>query len=203
MMKLKNIKKRLCAMTLMEVLIVVSLVSAVCLAIYSSLANGIKVWERSQKLIIEEDIAIFFEKINRDLQNVYQYSLIDFKGNNRNFSFPTMIKFLPDKRSQFNDQQFIEQMGKVEYYFDGISRNLYKRQASYGQALNQKFGDPRVIISNIDDIIFKYVYVTEAGEFFSDQILEVLPMGVVVEVHFLDDEEKRVLRKIMDIPVNI
>ena len=65
-------------MTLVEMLIVVGLVSFVMVAIYTSFANGLKVWKRSQQLVIEEDVAIFFDKFSQHFYNPFPHSQTKF-----------------------------------------------------------------------------------------------------------------------------
>ena len=86
------------ALTLIETLLVVSFVSLVSIAIYKSLASGIKVWGKAHDLVVEEDIAVFFDKITSDLRNTFYYSDLDFYGENYRMSFPTIVHTLKDKR---------------------------------------------------------------------------------------------------------
>lgn len=75
------------AFTLIEMLIVASLLSVTGLAVYHAIANGVRVWEYSRRYSSQEDAVIFFEKITADLQNAYQYSLISFDGKAQNYFY--------------------------------------------------------------------------------------------------------------------
>ena len=79
------------AMTLMEILIVVSLIAMMSVAIFNALSNGMKIWKRSQQMVIEEDIAVFFDKIAHDIRNAFVFSQFRFEGDELRFAFPTMV----------------------------------------------------------------------------------------------------------------
>ena len=72
-------------LTLIEILLVLSLVSIISIALYKALRNGLQVWERSRYLVVEEDIAIFFDKITQDIKNSYFIQRLDLKGRKRIF----------------------------------------------------------------------------------------------------------------------
>ena len=185
----------------MEMLIVVSLLSLIGLALYKSLANGIKVWERSQRLVKEEDVALFFEKLTQDLRNTYLYSRIKFEGNELGFSFPAYVKTLADARGHSPRGEYIEQMGRVEYAFDPNKDIIYKRQANYGQALDNHYQPEQVLVRSVERVKFNYFYWTKKEELYSQDVLDVPPSGVEVELEFSDKLGRRSMRKFIEIPV--
>lgn len=188
-------------MTLIEILIVTSLLSLVSLAIYNSLANGIKVWERSRQVVVEEDVVIFFDKVAQDLRNTFFHSKINFKGTEFKFSFPTIVYTPADRRSGASEGEYIEQMGRVEYYYDFNEDTLYRHQANYSQALNERFGRPRALVTSVDRIKFRYYYRTDTDEIYTPEILDVLPSGVEIEVEFSDNQGQKIMKKFIDIPI--
>ena len=107
------------AFTLIEMILVVSLISLVGLASFRTIANGLSVWEQSLQIGVEEDLAIFLDKITRDLRNSYKYSLLKFDGTKRTISFPTIVHTREDRRKNYGRLRYVDRMGKVEYYFDG------------------------------------------------------------------------------------
>ena len=48
--------------TLIEVCLVSAMVAIISLAIYTTFANGIKIWQKAHTEILEEDVSIFFER---------------------------------------------------------------------------------------------------------------------------------------------
>ncbi|MBF0479844.1 MAG: prepilin-type N-terminal cleavage/methylation domain-containing protein [Candidatus Omnitrophica bacterium] len=195
-------KKRHCkGMTLVEILITVGLFAAVSLAIYRSLDGGIRVWKKSQELVCEEGIALFFERLTADIRNAREYSLIMPEGGETKFAFSTTVVTAQDQI--LASRENIRQIGKVEYYFDITAHTIYRRQANYGQAVNKKFQDPMSIVNGLDSLHFKYFYLSEGKETQTQQVSSVLPYALEAEVKFTDRYGPRSLKKLILIPVKM
>ena len=186
-------------MTFIELTIVVSLISLLSLAIFNALSNGIKIWNKSNQLVLEEDVSIFFDKLTSDLHNAIIFSKLDFDGGETRFTFPAIIKVLPDPNSGLPADEYVDQIGLVQYYFDVTNRAVYRRQANYGQALKKEFNEPQKLVSSVEKFRFKYVYLTDNEEIISNNVLEILPSGLEVEVTFLDQKQEKTMTKIIDI----
>ncbi|OGX07473.1 MAG: hypothetical protein A2Z88_07210 [Omnitrophica WOR_2 bacterium GWA2_47_8] len=188
------------AFTLVEILLVVSLVTMISLTLYNAFSNGLKLWSRSQHLSVEEDIAIFFEKINEELDNSYAFSKFYFKGRTNSFAFPSRVNVW--QKSQGKDAA-IKEPGMIEYFFDPLSDDLYKRESNYGVAIERKFsGEDRLIFSKIKSVGFKYFLRDSEGRLFSTQITDEMPRGVRIDVTFLDGQgQEKNLSKLIFMPM--
>ncbi len=187
--------------TLIEVLIAVVLMGVIGGVLHHSLSTGIKVWQNTQRMVIEEDISIFFDKISRDLKNSFFYSKIFLEGDTQRFAFPTIVLTPADKKSLQKNGQYIHQVGRAEYGLDVGNHQIYRRQANYSQAVNNTFSAPQVLVHSIDRLLFRYVYLTDNGEVLSEKLFETIPAGLEIEVEFSDNRGSRVMRKLIDIPV--
>ncbi len=185
-------------MTFIEIMIVVSLISIISVALYHGLSNGLRVWEQSKRLIVEEDIALFFEKISQDLRNSLSYSKINFESDFYSFSFPTVVRTLVTTSKQ---DELVEQIGKVQYAFDPSSKNLVRKQADYGQALSGDYDPPQVLVAHIDSIKFGFIYLTDKEQVYSEKILETIPSAVEVEVKFTENKQKRSFKRVIEVPI--
>jgi hypothetical protein len=187
-------------MTLVEILIVVSMVSFISVAIYHSLSSGVNVWKRSHKLTTEEDIIVFFDKMTTDLRNFYPYSKMKFKGSARQISFPAIVYIPADKKLDLPEGSYVDQLGMVEYAFDSTEDKLSKRQANYSQALKEKFGPSVVLINQVEKVEFKYVYMTDDGEQVQESLLETFPSWIEVHVEFRQGNSVHRMAKYIEIP---
>lgn len=185
--------------TLMETLIVVSLIAMTSMAIYSALANGLKVWKRTQQLVVEEDIVIFFDKLSQDLRNTYFYAKFNFDGGKQKITFPAIIQMLPDKQIRGAGQDYVSQLGKVEYYYDGLEDIIYRRQANYSQSLSGRFSKKRALVRNIQAVNFKYFYYAEGREIYSPEAFETYPARIEVEVEFSDKQGNKRMNRSIDL----
>ena len=189
------------AMTLMEILIVASLISVISIAVYNALSNGLKIWNKHKSLVIEEDILIFFDKLTHDARNSFIYSKILYEGTEFSFACPTMVSVKADPQSGLDAEEYVTQIGKVDYYFDLTDRSIYLKKANYGQAVKGEYQDPQRLVTSVDDVRFKYIYLTDEGELTQPNIADIIPAAIEVEVQFTDRFGKRSLTKIIDIPV--
>src|SRR6185295_519148 len=112
---------------------------------------------------VQEDISIFFDKLSEDLRNGFYYSKIKFNGMETQLSFPAFVMTPADEHSSRAPEGLIDQIGAVKYYLDYEEHKLYRSQANYSQALKGKFSDPRVIVSAVDGIRFRYYYPDKKG----------------------------------------
>ncbi len=187
-------------MTLIEIMIVISIMSMLSLAIYNSLSVGIRVWKKSQEVHVEGDIAIFLDKLTDDLHNAYLYSRIPFEGSSNHFAFPAVVSTAPEKE---DEADYSDEMGKVEYTYDVPRHAIVKREANYGQALKGLYGQPRILVTGVDRLSFQYLYRTDDGEKWSDQILDGVISGIDVEVVFTDSMGERKIKKSIDMPLGM
>lgn len=187
--------------TFVEMLIVVSIFALVSVSLYSALANGIRVWDKSKRIVVEEDLAIFFDKISQDLHNVMLYSDIRYSGSMSRFAFPTLITTEADRRSSERDAGYVRQIGKVEYYYDPTKDSVVRRESNFSQALAENYGKQEYLAKSIERIHFQYYYLTDTGPIYSEQILDGFPSGVEVKIEFRDDLGKREMKKFIEVPV--
>lgn len=188
-------------MTFVEILIVSALFAVISLALYNVFSNGIRIWQRAQNVVREEEIVIFFEKITKDLNNAYNYAGIPFEGTRNKFSFPSILPVQVPNIHDSENPQIQEQMGRVFYGYDYNKKSIYRRNANYSQALKDQYSQARTLVSDVDGVRFRYYYKTEHEEIYSEQILETLPNRVEIEVQFTDAGYQRAMRKILSIPI--
>ncbi len=196
----KNFSRQ--AFTLIEMLLVASLLSVTGLAVYHAIANGLRVWEYSRRYSAEEDVAIFFEKISGDLQNVYQYSLIQFEGKAEKIFIPTIVRMPADAKTQ-DKGRMIEQMGACEYFFQKGKKTIYRRQRNYSQALKtkQKF-EPVPLAASVESLHFTYFFLEDGKIKPKKSVSKEIPLSVLVEVDFAEvGGNVRHLQRMINIPV--
>lgn len=181
--------------TLIEMLLVVSILSVLSLAMFHTFANGIKIWERSRHAVVEEDIAIFFDKISSDLRNSYFFSLIPFKGRDTTLRFATRIrsKRFPNETT----------LGEVEYYFKPEKNEIIRKELNYGQSLERRAGSERTLVRSIKGLNFSYFYRDGNTMAVQTQVDTIIPAGVAVEVDVQESGGQRKLRKLILIPFEI
>jgi prepilin-type N-terminal cleavage/methylation domain-containing protein len=183
-------------MTLIEVLIVVSILTMLGVVLYNSLSLGLKVWKKTQQVNTVEDLTIFFDKFTQDIHNILSHEKLILDGAEGRFIFPTIVRV-----SMGNDEEdIVDQIGQVEYSFDLLRHAIIRKQASYGQAQRHEFSSDRVLVSGVSQFHLKYIYITDKGERITDVPIDGIPSFIEVEVVFSDALGKRSINKTVTVP---
>jgi prepilin-type N-terminal cleavage/methylation domain-containing protein len=189
------------AMTFIELLIVVAVMSVVSLAIYNAFSRGIEIWQRSQRVVREEDVVIFFDKVNGDAHAIVPFAAFPFEGSQTRVSFPAMVLAVADPLTT-EAGEHVEQIGKVEYSFSPDEHVLIRRQADYGQACAGAWDPSRVLVKDVSSVTFAYLYATTTGEVVSDHALEASPSYLEVTVTFDEGGVVQKMQKIIPVFVS-
>ena len=169
--------------TLIESLIVVTLLSIIGLSVFTAFSNGLKIWERSHRAVVEEDVAIFFERLTQDLANAFEFSLIKFEGSEIKLKFATIVTTEADRKLGAN--KTMRQIGHVQYYYDEDKKEIYRAQGNYSLAIKDKFFPSRVLMKGVESFNFSFFYF-ESGQIKETKSGDLLPAGVKVTLGFLD-----------------
>lgn len=149
----------------------------------------------------EEEILIFIDRLSNDLYNSFLYSQIKFEGNEFRVAFPTIVYVPADKRKGLPEGIYEDQVGKVEYYYDLGEDAIYRRQANYSEAVRERYGEPQLLVSGVENLRFRFYFLTENEELSSSEILDIVPTGVEVLIEFGDQRGERQMVKFIDLPV--
>jgi prepilin-type N-terminal cleavage/methylation domain-containing protein len=189
------------AFTLIEMLLVASLLSVTGLAVYHAISDGLRVWEYSRRYSSEEDVAVFFEKLSADLQNTYRYSAIAFDGKENKILIPTIVRTPVDKEISASGD-LVEQMGCAEYFLQTGEKAIYRRQANYSQSLKKKFAPARALAAPVEKLHFKY-YGFEDGKLKPKKsVNKEIPVAVMVQIDFREvGGSVRHLQRMINIPI--
>lgn len=188
-------KKNSLGFTLIEMLIVTAIISVVALAIYATLNNGIKIWQRLNSQLPEEDLNIFFDKFSLDLRNSFKFSGINFSGTIDTLEFPTLVNSLRlQKRT----------VGKLIYVYEPQNRILNRYQVDFaGVYSGESNASCQQSLRNIRVLKFQYYLCDEQKKeyFWQDEWSnEGLPLAVRVELEFDDGKEIKKFTRTISIP---
>ncbi|MBF0331786.1 MAG: prepilin-type N-terminal cleavage/methylation domain-containing protein [Candidatus Omnitrophica bacterium] len=166
--------------TLIEIMLVSVIFATISVAIFTCLSNGIKLWERSKQLAVEEDAAIFLDRFAADIRNSFSYSKIPFSGGELHLEFPTIVWTPADRVSVRADEGLVDQIGRVKYAYDPARALIVRAQANYSQALLSKWGDEQIVVPVVKDLRFHYFYGASKDPHVSAGPDDGIPSGVEV-----------------------
>jgi prepilin-type N-terminal cleavage/methylation domain-containing protein len=135
--------------TFIEMIIVSAVVCVVALAIYATVNNGLRIWQRVNQQLPYEDVNIFLEKFSLDLKNCFKFSSIDFLGTERSLSFATLVSS-PKLKART--------VGKVIYFYDANNETLTRELNDFSDVYSGGVDSLKQAINNIKSSKFQYYY---------------------------------------------
>jgi len=171
-------------MTLIEILLVISLMAMIGMVTYQALSSGLRAWGRGQQLVVEADVAIVFDRWAGELRNAFVSSQFGFEGDAEHVVFPTVIVTREDRKKNSGSTEFVPQIGQVSYEFDRAGSRVLRREANYSQALDGSWGLPRVMVSSVSGLIFRYGYLADKRMDLKPDTKQGIPDAVEVTVEF-------------------
>ena len=193
------------AFTFIELLIALTIFSIIAASIYYTLNAGIKVWQRGNILIEENQrMRIFFDMISKDMINIVSFSGIPSEWAEESISFHTII----DVSSAAKPHR---ELVRRIYYFDAQKSELKRGRVIQKEDFDEKYVDEKVLLDNLEDISFEYAY--ESGEEYEwkdewefgdeDEGEDIIPRGVKIKVKLKNgaEDKEKTFEKIVFIPI--
>jgi prepilin-type N-terminal cleavage/methylation domain-containing protein len=192
-MKVKMSRNKAKGFTLIELLVVTVMLSVVCLAIYSTFASGARIWQRINKLSLNEDINIFFDRFTGDVKNSVDFTGLRFQGKPDRFELPTLVS---------SSALEAKTVGLVVY--SCTSDAVMRGQADYSQLYQDAQITPRHVLSGLRSCkFFYYMYDEEKKEYFwvEEWAKDELPLAIRMVLSVGPDSGAQELVKTVSIPV--
>lgn len=179
--------------TLVEVILSAVLVALLGGAIYLTLSQGVRIWNRAAKNRPEIDIYMGFEKLTDDLRNALKYSTGKFKGSIDSLEFYTQ-----------NSTSGVPGPMQVSYLFDRNKKQVKRTKLDYRQILNTvQTPSEEVIMQGITDATFSYYFsdrsMVGSWKNFWDTLC--IPEAVRVSVSYKDQNQLRKATRTVIVPV--
>jgi len=108
--------------TLIELLVVVALVAVIGMAVFATIANGLRIWKMASQQLADEDAQIFLDKFTVDVRNSFEVRTNPVVATDDAFEFMTMVKV---------PVMDVVTVGKVIYVFDSSSNKIERREADF------------------------------------------------------------------------
>jgi len=185
--------------TLLELLITASLITLMGLAIYSTFARGVMVWERGGKTdIIEQEAKFSLEKMAKELRNSFKFSRIEFRGTKDEISFPTYVNTADIAQTPKWE------IGRINYFYDSSKKSFFCREASYIDLFQDDLPKAREIVSQVNDLEISYYFFDAIGKTYkwkdswSDK--KDFPLGVRISLTVGSGEDEKEFIKTVYLP---
>lgn len=164
--------------TLLELLVVISIVGLVAGVVVASFSGGIRVWESASILTrVEQEAYFSAEYIRRDIASTFEFHDLGFKGDAVTLHFPGLVPVV-DKEGETRFH-----IGTIRYLYNQAERALYRLAWPY--PYSEDDADSELIAGGIDSLRLYYL---EPGEAVDDDWLEAwqqttnFPAAVRIEI---------------------
>jgi prepilin-type N-terminal cleavage/methylation domain len=182
--------------TLLELILVISILAVTAMAIYAVFNSGIKIWRVAGRQIPEEELGIFFEKFTSDLRNAFRSESIIFIGKKDEIRFAALVD---SPRLQARSA------GKVIYSYDYQAGAVEREAFDASHIYEVEGGRVQRSIGNIRNFnLLYYFYDDKTKEYaWKEEWLEdekFLPLAVRVELLLDKGGEMENFVKTINIP---
>ena len=176
--------------TLLELLITTSLIALMGLAIYSTFARGVMVWDRGSKTnIVEREVRFTLRSLAKELRSSFKFSGIEFKGTKNEISFPTYVNTAGIAQAPKWE------VGRVSYFFDSKKNTFSRWQKSYIDLFQPEKPEAEKVIPQIKDLGIKYYYFSAKDKMYiwkdSWDDKENFPLGVKMTLTIGSGEDEK------------
>ncbi|MCM8780610.1 MAG: prepilin-type N-terminal cleavage/methylation domain-containing protein [Candidatus Omnitrophica bacterium] len=184
------------AITLIELLIVVMLIGILSLVAYATFSSGVRIWQRFNQPIPEEDVNIFFDRLNSDLRNSFRFKDIAFVGRQDRFEFPTLVT---------SPRLGYKSVGKVIYVYNTDSEALIREQKDFSHIYTQEEGVIQTMLRNVNYFKVQYYFFDLQKRRYlwqEDWPKDDLPLAVRVEFQLNYADKTYRFKRTFDIPAS-
>lgn len=144
----------------MEVLMVSVLLPIVAFAIFSNFSSALRLWQTIGTPDPNEDRSLFFQKVERDLEQSFRMKDLPFWGDSEKFALPTLI----EAPAALGGPRAI---GKAVYKYDAAQQTLTREAFNVHDLAREKTGTKTRLFGGI--AAFKATYLVwdrEAKKYF-------------------------------------
>lgn len=166
----------------MELLVVVSILSVISLAVYSSMAGGVNIWKRVNATAGESRLILVWEKMQKDLRNTFDFRKIGFGGNGNEIYFPGLVSVKGE------DEAIHQEIGRVRYYFD--KSRLCREEMTYVDLIKDVKIECGEEISDVKQAAFEY-YGSKKYSWQTEWQNDSVPLAVRFNVILPDTNEEK------------
>ncbi len=171
------------------------MLSVVSLAVYASLSNGIKIWQRIyNKQAQEEELAIFLDRFSHDIRNSQQCVPIVFSGTKDTLAFGTVVN---------SPALQMAAVGRVSYCYNQEAGMLERGELDYSQVYNGRTPIVTHSLKSIKSFKFQYYYYSKEDKeyLWKDECNKEMPLAVRMELESWDGTKNNAFTRTVSIPI--
>ncbi len=119
-----------------------TLAPIVFFSVYSNFSAGVRIWSAVVRQTPEEDLNIFYYKIQHDFENMLRYASVPFSGDKQEILFIGGI----DARPELGGTRGI---GQVRYFYDDSSKTINREVKDFSQLYKDLAGRQTALLKDV------------------------------------------------------
>ncbi|MDD4203334.1 MAG: type II secretion system protein [Candidatus Omnitrophica bacterium] len=198
-MKNTRKSKKNIGMSLVEMLVVLSIVSVLALASFMMLSSGIDIWKRFEAMQMEDDTRIFIDKLKKDIGAMSKYKNIRINGNSSQFTFPCCVVSEFDPPWLDKEVKDLRQINEISYKYKSTDDSIER----YSRKLYKEKKEITVVLRDVKQFKFFYYYRSDAKQDLKQyNTLEegVIPKFIKIEIKYLYKGKEKEFSEMIEIP---
>lgn len=136
--------------SLLELLLVMSLLPIVFYTVFSNFSVGMKVWQAVNVATPVEDLAIFYQKARADFDNTFFHQSIAFEGEKDEVTFPSTVVTAPVLGGDHG-------IGRVRLSYDTTAKGIMRQVWDYSEIYRESEGKKTLILRDVTSLEFSYL----------------------------------------------
>lgn len=180
--------------SLIEMLIVTSMLAVISLAIYATFNSGIKIWVRADKEVAQEDLNIFFDKFASRLRNSFKFSGISFSGKEDRLEFATIVR---------SSRMPGTTVGKEIYFYDSSAQAVEGQVMDFSDLYTNKESPTQVFLKGVTSFKLSYYFLDKSTKQYAwcgEWTRKALPAAVRIELTMKAGLDEKVFIRTINIP---
>ncbi len=198
-MKIKKAKDQR-AFSFIELLVITGMISVIALAGYATLSSGIKLWQKINQPLLEENVDIFFERLTHDLINSLKFKTIPLIGERESLEFASFI---------YSPQFPQGTLGQIIYSYDPSQEALHRSQRDFSQIFLKETDSKRLLLSGLKSLKLQYYDYNKESKGYSwkeewgnrQEPLAVFPLAIRVELEMESENQRHAFTKTVYLPL--
>jgi len=193
-------------MTLVEMLVVITILSVAGTAVFGTVTAGMKLWARGLRMENEQDARILLDKMTADLRKLTPFSQIKFEGGSDSLFFPAVTRgnhFMPGSLSQYYPN--VRQVEKIGFFYDIAKKAVIYQERTYDEVMRKKQGRIRRVLNNVQSMTLYYYSHYSYDDKLSEKFFlkdGTIPKFIKVEIVYLNNlSEQKKVTELIDIPM--
>jgi prepilin-type N-terminal cleavage/methylation domain-containing protein len=186
--------------TMIELLVVVSILALVMGALGACLASGLRVWESAARFnAVESEALIGLEMMEKDVVNSFVFHGIAFDGRSEQLAFPLLVSQLPDPERS----TACPRIGTVRYSFNERKKRFFRKKWVYP---SEEPEGMETVVENVERVELRYLSLPSNGDGAAGNWKDSwesttnLPDGVSIDMVFDDEGREMRFRRLVMLP---